>query len=296
MSLNLRPWQWLVLLALLMSNLGLAALALPMVMGNAGDAAAAVVYPGEQEDSALFPTQTPLWGQATQAIQPALAPPSPTATPRAASDFPAPTRPAAPTPTLRPPPALPAEAHLADIRGHAQTYALSCEARSAADWAGYFGVAIDESEFLYRLPVSDNPDFGFVGDVHGPWGLIPPDSYGVHAGPVAALLRGYGLNAYAHRGLAWDDVRAQIAAGQPVIAWVVGHVEPGASETYITDNGVMVTVARYEHTVIVTGYTQDSVIVLDGARHYSRPLEVFLASWGVLGNMVIVRGLLPALP
>ena len=295
MSLNLRPWQWLVLLAFLLADLGLAALALPMVLGNAGDAAAAVVYPGGQEDSVLFPTPTLPRGQATPVVQTTLAPPSPTAAPRATSDFPASAQSAAPTPTLRPALVFPAEAHIADLRGHAQTYSLSCEARSAADWAGYFGVTIDESEFLYRLPVSDNPDFGFVGDVNGPWGLIPPDSYGVHAGPVAALLRGYGLNAYVHRGLTWDDVRAQIAAGQPVITWVVGHVEPGAPETYITGNGLTVMVARYEHTVIVTGYTENSVTVLDGARLYSRPLEVFLASWGVLGNMAIVRGLLPAM-
>jgi len=83
-------------------------------------------------------------------------------------------------------PTLTAPTVLLDIIGHGQSLPLSCESRSAADWASYFGVAIDELEFLGRLPISDNPEIGFVGDVNGNWGKIPPDSYGVHAGPVAA--------------------------------------------------------------------------------------------------------------
>ena len=47
--------------------------------------------------------------------------------------------------------------------------------------------------------------------------------------------------------------------------------------------------------MIVTGYTADSVVVLDGVRTYARGIDVFLESWSVLGNMAIVRGLLPAL-
>jgi uncharacterized protein YvpB len=191
-------------------------------------------------------------------------------------------------------PALPDEARIVGIGGRRQSLPLSCESRSAADWAAYFGVEIDELEFLSRLPASDNPDFGFVGDVRGTWGQTPPQPYGVHAGPVATLLRQHGLNAYARRGLAWDDVRAQIAAGRPVIAWVVGHVERGTPIGYTASNGLTTTVARFEHTVIVIGYTADHVTVLDGARIYSRPLDLFLESWAVLGNMAIIRGLLPA--
>ena len=55
------------------------------------------------------------------------------------------------------------------------------------DLAAYFGLGIDELEFFGRLPVSDNPEVGFVGDVNGRWGQIPPNAYGIHAEPVAAL-------------------------------------------------------------------------------------------------------------
>jgi uncharacterized protein YvpB len=200
--------------------------------------------------------------------------------------------PAPPAVDAAPPAVLPDEAHITGIGGLPQTLPLSCEARAAANWAAYFGVAIDELEFLNRLPASDHPDFGFVGDVRGTWGQIPPQPYGVHADPVAVLLRQYGVSAYAHRGLTWDHLRAQVVAGKPVVVWVVGHVEPGTPVTYTAANGLTTTVARYEHTVLLTGYTPERVSILDGAKTYTRSVERFLESWAVLGNMAIVRGLL----
>jgi uncharacterized protein YvpB len=172
--------------------------------------------------------------------------------------------------------------------GHKQTKPLSCEARSAVDWAAYFGLVIDEIEFLQRLPVSDNPETGFVGEPEGEWGQMPPAAYGVHAEPVAALLRAYGVNAQAQRGLTWSDLQAEILAGRPVIVWVTGHVSPGTPENYTAADGQTVTVARFEHTVMVSGYTENYAIILDGASTYPRSIDTFLNSWGVLGNMGIV--------
>lgn len=199
-----------------------------------------------------------------------------------------------PTPeplVLVPPPApeLPAQALITGIVGRRQTYSLSCEARSAADWAGYFGFDIDELDFLSRLPLSDDPDTGFAGDVNGAWGQVPPYSYGVHAMPVADLLKQYGVKARARRGLEWDAVRAEVAAGEPVIVWVVGHVERGGERVlYTASNGHTTYVARFEHTVIVVGYTADTVTVLDNGWRYTRSLETFLEAWQPLGNMAIL--------
>ena len=82
------------------------------------------------------------------------------------------------------PDVLPEEYYIRNIIGHKQFYPLGCEASVAIDLANYFGVSIIESEFQNRLPLSDNPDYGFVGSVEGPWGQVPPYAYGVHAGPV----------------------------------------------------------------------------------------------------------------
>ncbi len=198
--------------------------------------------------------------------------------------------------SLLPTPTLPSKAVIQGIHGHGQSLPLDCESRSAVDWANYFGVEINELEFFNKIPVSDNPDKGFVGSVRGSWGNLPPHAYGVHAGPVAELLRYYGLAAYAYRGISWEQLRAELAAGRPVVVWVVGHVWRSTPVTMTVTSGANVLVARLEHTVILIGYTEKMATVLDGASKYSVEISVFMASWNVLGNMAIVGRILPARP
>ncbi len=196
--------------------------------------------------------------------------------------------PAPPPPTPTPaPPSFPPQAIINNVTGRDQALPLDCESRSAVDWANYFGRRIGELEFFNNLPTSDNPDKGFVGDVYGQWGQIPPNPYGVHAEPVAALLRQYGLQAYAQRPLSWDRLRAEIAAGRPVIVWIIGSVVNGIPVYYTPSDGLSTIVARYEHTVIVTGYTQTTVYYLNGDTIYSKSISQFLDSWSALGNMAI---------
>ena len=199
-----------------------------------------------------------------------------------------------PPPRPKPDPStLPASASISGISGRNQALPLDCESRSAVDWAAYFGVYIPEFEFFYNLPKSDNPDAGFVGDVYGAWGQIPPNPYGVHAEPVAHLLRSYGLNAHAHRYLSWDELRAEVAAGRPVEVWVIGSsngILPGRYYPvyYQATGGHISVVSPFEHTAILIGYTPDRVTLLDGGTIYTRTLSQFLDSWSVLRNMAVL--------
>jgi uncharacterized protein YvpB len=192
------------------------------------------------------------------------------------------------TPTRTPiRPTLPASALVKGMYGYGQLFPLSCEARSAADWARHFGITIHELDFLGKLPKSKNPEEGFVGSLNGGWGQVPPDAYGVHAGPIALILKGYGAKAKAVRNLPYEQVRAEITAGRPVIVWVTGHVAPGKGIVYKID-GKSITVAPYEHTVIVIGYDEKRVTILDGKTIYQRAVDTFLQSWQALDNMAIV--------
>jgi LysM repeat protein len=185
---------------------------------------------------------------------------------------------------------LPDEAIIAEFDGKAQSYSLSCESRAASDWAAFWGVKVSESGFLNNLPSSDNPDVGFVGNVHDPWGYIPPRSYGVHAEPVAALLRDYGLQAEARRGMDWNDLKVEIAAGRPVIVWIIGQMWGGQAREYKASDGQVVLVAPYEHTMILYGYTPSAVNVVDSysGRKQTYSIDAFLKSWSVLGNMAVL--------
>jgi uncharacterized protein YvpB len=166
----------------------------------------------------------------------------------------------------------------------------SAEARSAVDWAAYFGVTIGENSFQSNLPSSDDPDSGFVGDPNGAEGQLPPNAYGVHAGPVANLLNDYGLSAKPVHGYSYDDIRRQVSAGYPVIVWVYGNVwSGGIPVSYTASNGHTSTVTAFEHTVIVIGYDSSYVYVLDGGIKYARDLWVFKNSWSTLGNMAVIK-------
>lgn len=210
---------------------------------------------------------------------------TPTFTP---SPSPTATTTSTPVPPTSTPDDLPETASVDGVIGYDQALPLSCEARSAVDWARFFGVDIDEMDFQYTLPGGDNPNKGFVGDPRHQRGMVPPNSYGVHGPPVAALLRAYGLNAHSYSGLSFDDLRHEIDSGEPVIAWVIGNVWRGTGYEYTASDGESMIVAPFEHTVIVTGYGPDRVTVVDGSLVYKITLDAFLDSWSVLGNMAVL--------
>jgi uncharacterized protein YvpB len=187
---------------------------------------------------------------------------------------------------------IPERAYIEGVKGHKQSLSLSCESRSAVDWAAYWGVKIGEKRFLARLPRSKNPDKGFVGNPNDAWGSVPPASYGVHAKPVADLLQEYGLQAEAKRDMSWEDLQREIAAGRPVIVWIIGQMWEGNPVKYTAPNGYKTVVAPYEHTMIVVGYEPGKVHVVDAytGRTQSYPLRSFLRSWKTLGRMAITGG------
>jgi uncharacterized protein YvpB len=156
------------------------------------------------------------------------------------------------------------------------------------DWAAFFGEEIDEEKFFNGVPKDDNPEVGFVGDVYGKWGQIPPNDYGVHAQPIAQRLREYGLQAKSVRHMTLEELKAEIAAGRPVILWVVGHVKRGTPVPYTGSDGEETTVAQYEHTVIAIGYTETKIRVLDGAKKYDVYYGEFMKSWNVLENQAVI--------
>lgn len=213
--------------------------------------------------------------------------PLPTAT---QTPTPTPTPTSLPTPTRQPTNTpFPSGAQIRGVYGNPQQYSLDCEARSAVDWAAFFGFRINESDFLNRLPKSDDPEKGFVGNLNGYLGQLPPKSYGVHAAPITSVLRSFGVNAQAVKGLSWDDLKNEILANRPVIAWVVNY--PYAIETRqytAPSTGNTTTVARYEHTWIISGYSNWSVTVVDSEYTYQIDINEFLSRWAALGNMTIV--------
>ena len=190
-------------------------------------------------------------------------------------------------PTITPTPTPIPGSHYLKIDAHGKYFYLGCEAAAAVDLAGYYDILIFQYNFQQELPLSDNPDLGFVGDANGPWGQVPPYAYGVHAAPVAALLQKYGVDVEGGKGYTLEQMKEKLAAGHPVIVWVIGNLEGGVPAEYTDSQGNATIVAAYEHVVILTGYDQNSVRYVNNGRFFEAPNEVFLNSWGVLGNMAV---------
>jgi len=228
-------------------------------------------------------------GSSETPFQPLPITPTPSPTPTATNTpVPTSTPTATETPSPSATPTVPEGVFLSGIYGFQQAFNLSCEARSAVDLARYFNFSINEINFLYALPSSDNPETGFVGDPNDALGQLPPDSYGVHADPVARLLRDYGLNARARKGLGLVDLIAELNAGRPVMVWAIKDLAAGQAVEYTALDGDTTIVARFEHTFLVIGYNSETITVLDNDRIYSVPISQFLTSWEVLGNMAVI--------
>lgn len=230
----------------------------------------------------------------TEAPPTATAYPSPTPEPSATM---APTQTPEPTPTVTIslptatiPPSYPESHYIPYMTGHSQVYELGCEASASVDWANYFGVTIYESTFQASLPLSDNPDYGYVGVVTtDAWGQIPPYAYGVHAEPIAEALRANGLPALAVRGYTLEEVKQKLSENKPIIVWVIGNMVYSEPVEYVDEQGRVAIVAPYQHVVILTGYDKTHIRYMNNGKYYDAPNEVFLTSWGVLGNMAVIH-------
>lgn len=183
----------------------------------------------------------------------------------------------------------PESAMISGLVGHGQTYGLSCESRSATDVSAFWGITTDEKTLLELMPRSDDPEIGFVGDIDDPWGYVPPQSYGVHAEPIADVLRQSGLNASARVGMTWVELQDEITRGRPVIVWVVGAVWNGTPILYTTQAGRQVIVAAFEHTMIMIGYDRENVTLVNAGdgKTGTYPISDFQTSWKVLNQMAV---------
>jgi len=187
----------------------------------------------------------------------------------------------------------PPSAFVEGVVGHPQRHNLSCESRSATDLAAFWGTEFVEDGFSRRLPKSDNPNRGFVGDVDLPPGSMPPTGYGVYVGPVAATLRSFGLDARARQGWSLEGLKAELAAGRPVIVWATYDMRLSEVRVWTSFDGATSPVVQWQHTFIAIGYDATGVYLVDAydgaTRHFA--YEQFAPAWAQLDKMAVtVRG------
>jgi uncharacterized protein YvpB len=183
---------------------------------------------------------------------------------------------------------LPLEVRLS-VESQKQSHSLSCESSAASMAAQYHGVPLSEADVLAELPRNDNPHLGFRGNVDGPTGGTK--DYGVYAGPIQDILNSKGLQARPIAG-GLDGIKAAIARGNPVIAWVTYDCQPRTPVTELI-SGQEVTLVPYQHVVVVTGYNNEGVRAndpLDGQEDFYRIAD-FERALDYFGDMAIEVGM-----
>jgi len=193
------------------------------------------------------------------------------------------------TATLLTPESPPPQAWVTDFTGYPQQYNLSCEIRSATDVANFWGVPVSEDALISTLPVSDDPNMGFIGDITAPAGSLPPIGYGVYAHPVAYILKRAGLNAHPHHKFSLDQIKREIAQGRPVIVWGTYGMKPGEVQAWTTQLGRIVSIVRWEHSFVAVGYDEGGIYLVDAydatLQYYA--YDAFLSGWDMLERMAV---------
>jgi len=184
---------------------------------------------------------------------------------------------------------IPPAAFVEGLIGHPQEHNLSCESRSATDLAAFWNETFTEDEFFYRLPKSDNPHKGFLGNVDSPAGSMPPTGYGAYAKPVAANLRSFGLDAQAKLIWSLSALKANLAVGKPAIVWATYDMHLPSVETWTSSDGATSIVTKWQHTFIAVGYDEKGIYLIDAYDSTTKyfPYEAFNSAWNQLGRQAV---------
>jgi uncharacterized protein YvpB len=166
---------------------------------------------------------------------------------------------------------------------------LSCEYAALVIAMGAYGVWVSEYDFDGLVGWSDNPHWGYRGDITGWWGNT--DDYGVYASALVPAVNAYGF--WADEFYAQGDASAltrRIDAGAPVIVWLGLWGNTGFYEW--TEDGSSYKLAPGMHVVVVYGYDSGGVYFSDPATGNKSFYDwgTFLTYWNVMDGMSLAIG------
>lgn len=167
---------------------------------------------------------------------------------------------------------------------HLQEYNLSCEYASIYIATGAFGNPIPEDDMLNAVGYSDNPHWGYRGNITGWWGNT--DDYGVYAEPLSDALSQFGYSGEVFYGEGdTSQLTDAIDAGMPTLVWI-GEWGDTSFNAYTSD-GTRFKLAAGEHVVVVYGYDDSGVYVSDPADASYKFIswDDFIPMWDVLNGM-----------
>ncbi len=149
-----------------------------------------------------------------------------------------------------------------DVPVYVQQRNLSCEYASLVMAMGAYDIWVSESEISALVPNSDNPHWGYRGNIDGWWGNTT--DYGVYPEPLVEPLAAFGFRGEVFYGE--DDpatLRRYLSNGVPVVLWLGLWGDQGFIE-YASDGTPYRLNAGY-HVVVANGYDESGVYAIDPA-------------------------------
>ncbi|HEU0163404.1 MAG TPA: C39 family peptidase [Thermomicrobiales bacterium] len=171
-----------------------------------------------------------------------------------------------------------------NVSAYLQQRPLSCEFAALSIATGALGDWVSEYDFDDLVGWSDNPHWGFRGDINGEWGGTT--DYGVYAEALVPALNQYGFQGDVFYG-GVDTLKAEIAAGNPTLVWMGLLGDQRDYET--TSDGTTYQLTAGEHAMVAYGYDDGGVYVSNpgsGTLQYY-DWGTFEYMWGILDDMAL---------
>lgn len=173
---------------------------------------------------------------------------------------------------------------LPNVVTYVQQRNLSCEYAAVSIATGMLGGWIDEYDMEQLTGWSENPHWGYRGDITGWWGNT--DDYGVYASALVPGLNARGFQGHVFYG-APEDLMASLDAGRPTIVWL-GMWGETSFDAYTAD-GTRYQLTPGMHVMTAYGYDASGVYLSDPATgslvYYD--WATFNGMWQVMDGMAL---------
>jgi uncharacterized protein YvpB len=171
-----------------------------------------------------------------------------------------------------------------EVPAYVQQRNLSCEYASLVISMATYGTWVDEWVFDEMVPLSDNPHWGFRGDINGAWGNTT--DYGVYPEALVEPLAQLGFRGVAFYGQGDDTaLRTYLNNGVPVVVWL--GIWGDQSHYEFASDGTPYKLNAGNHVVVAYGYDESGVYAIDPANGstVSWTWGDFMWMWNVLDGM-----------
>ena len=192
----------------------------------------------------------------------------------------------APRPVEAAPVALPSRAIIAHFPAVREIYNLSCEYAAASAITQFYGRRVTQGTFIREVPQAENPHLGFRGEIDAKWGGIA--NYGIYAEPLVPVLERHGYEAEVFYASP-TRLKAEIAAGHPVVVWMTGAARAGARIYKLDSTNMLYYLVPYEHAVVVYGYDSARVYTMDvgDGKFWGYGWAKFMRTWDLFNDMAL---------